>query len=79
MKDQIEFHFAITEDPFVIDPSDVRMVYKWMDGAMLQMRYLNGDGGYAELEVVESYETVKRRLADFHKPLENVSGWPYGE
>ena len=31
------------------------------------------------LEVRESYETVKRKLADFHKPLENISGWPYGE
>ena len=79
MKDQIEFHFAITEDPFIVDPADIRMVHKWMDGAMIQMRYLNSDGGYAELEVVESYETVKRKLSEFYKPLENISGWPYGE
>jgi hypothetical protein len=35
MKDQIEFHFAITEDPFVIDPADIRLVYRHLDGAML--------------------------------------------
>ena len=74
MKDQIEFHFAVTEDPFVVDPADIRMVYKWMDGAMLQMRYNNGDGGYDELEVVESYETVKRMLSEHKYPhAEDVS------
>lgn len=73
MKDQIEFHFAITEDPFVIDPADIRLVYRHLDGAMLATTW--GE----ELEVSESYETVKRRIANFYKPLENVSGWPYGE
>lgn len=73
MKDQIEFHFAITETPFTIDPANIRLVYKHLDGSMIATTW--GE----ELEVSESYETVKRKLADFHKPLENISGWPYGE
>uniref|UniRef100_A0AAU8HZS8 Uncharacterized protein n=1 Tax=Klebsiella phage FKP3 TaxID=3231233 RepID=A0AAU8HZS8_9CAUD len=31
------------------------------------------------LDTMEELETAKRRIADFYKPLENVSGWPYGE
>lgn len=79
MRDQMEFHFAITEDPFVIDPAEIRMFHKWGDGTMLQMRFLNGDGGYTEFEVTEDYETVKRKILD-HKvkePLEAFIGWPY--
>lgn len=73
MKDQIEFHFAITEDPFVIDPADIRLVYRHLDGSIITTSW------QGEIEVVEDYETVKRRIADFYKPLENISGWPYGE
>lgn len=73
MREQIEFHFMHTEDPFVINPADIRLVYRHLAGAILATTW--GE----ELEVSESYETAKRRIADFYKPLENISGWPYGE
>lgn len=77
MKDQIEFHYEYNEDPFVVDPNDIRRISKWGSGAMIQMSWKNGDGGYEEIEVSESYETVKRRLSEFHYPHANVSGYPY--
>lgn len=76
MKDQIEFHYAYNDDPFIINPNDIRRVSKWGENTMIQVR---GEGSYEEIQVSEGYATVKRRIADFYKPLENVSGWPYGE
>lgn len=51
MKDQIEFHFAITETPFTIDPANIRLVYKHLDGSMIATTW--GE----ELEVSESWLT----------------------
>lgn len=73
MKTQIEFHFMDTEDPLVIDPKDIRLVYKHLSGCIIRTSWNE------ELLLSESYETAKRRIADFYKPLENISGWPYGE
>ena len=63
MKNQIEFHSMYTNDPFTIDPADIVMTGKWLDGAVLHLAW---EGRYGEktLEVTESYETVKRMLAD---------------
>ena len=79
MRNQIEFHYEHSEDPFTVNPDDIRRVSKWGENTMIQMNWKNGDGGYEEIEVSEGYETVKRRIANCYKALENVSGWPYGE
>lgn len=71
MKDQIEFHYEHSDDPFIVNPNDIRRVSKWGDNAMIQMNWKNGDGGYEEIEVSESYETVKRKLLDHKYPHAN--------
>lgn len=73
MKNQIEFCCMDTEEPFIIDPADIFVCSKHLNGCMIRTAW----GEY--ITVSESYETVKRRLANFYKPLENISGWPYGE
>lgn len=78
MKNQMEFHHMYTDDAFSVDPEHIIMFTENIDGATI---HLSWEGKYPEtaFDVSESYETVKRKLADFHKPLENISGWPYGE
>lgn len=65
--------------PFTVDVDHICMFRPYAKGTLLQMKYLDSSGYPAILEVSEDYETVKRRLANFYKPLENISGWPYGE
>ena len=65
MKDQIEFRFAITNTPFVIDPVDIRLVYKHLDGCIITTSW------QGEIEVSESYETVKRKLLEHKYPHAN--------